>query len=65
MDTGDPAEAPEAAAAAGSLIAAQVMLESGLFVRARFLYKGGRAGLVDSAREKNKARAVAEISGFI
>jgi len=31
------------------------------YVGTHFRYIGGRFGLVDSAREKNKARAVAEI----
>ena len=37
------------------------MEEPGLDVRTHFRYIGGRVGLVDSAREENKARAVVEI----
>jgi len=35
--------------------------EPGLDVRTHFRYIGGGVGLVDSAREENKARAVVEI----
>ena len=37
------------------------MAEPGYYVRTLFRYFGGRVGLVDSAREENKAREVAEI----
>ena len=37
----------------------------GLDVRTHFRYIGGGVGLVKNAREKNEARAVAEISAFI
>jgi len=37
------------------------MAEPGYYVRTQFHYLGGRVGFVDSAREKNKARAVVGI----